>query len=99
MADKKIRIYDFLATFDIDDLCRMVDSSAFNHIIRAYLKMAVHSADIDEDAREKVVGQPRWLFDDKTATEVLRGRYTEHAVTDEVGDFLRRGKHYPPFAE
>lgn len=73
-ADKAIRVYDFLATCDSDDLCRMVDSSAFNDIIRAYLKMAVQSADIDEDAREKVVGQLRWLFDEKTAKEVLEGR-------------------------
>lgn len=73
-ADREIRVYDFLATCDSDDLCRMVDSSAFNDIIRAYLKTAVQSADIDEDAREKVVGQLRWLFDEKTAKEVLEGR-------------------------
>ena len=73
-ADKEIRIYDFLATCDSDDLCRMVDSSVFNDIIRAYLKMAVQSADIDEDAKEKVVGQLRWLFDEKTAKQVLDGR-------------------------
>lgn len=73
-ADREIRVYDFLATCDSDDLCRMVDSSAFNDIIRAYLKMAVQSADIDEDAREKVVGQLRWLFDEKTAKEALESR-------------------------
>jgi hypothetical protein len=73
-ADREIRVYDFLTTCDSDDLCRMVDSSAFNDIIRAYLKMAVQSADIDEDAREKVVGQLRWLFDEKMAKEVLEGR-------------------------
>lgn len=73
-ADREIRVYDFLATCDSDDLCRMVDSSAFNDIIRAYLKIAVQSADIDEDAREKVVGQLRWLFDEKMAKEVLEGR-------------------------
>ena len=73
-ADKEIRIYDFLATCDSDDLCRMVDSSAFNDIIRAYLKMAVQSADIDEDAKEKVVGQLRWLFDEKTAKQILDGK-------------------------
>lgn len=73
-ADREVRVYDFLATCDSDDLCRMVDSSAFNDIIRAYLKMAVQSADIDEDAREKVVGQLRWLFDEKTAKEVLESR-------------------------
>ena len=73
-ADREIRVYDFLATCDSDDLCRMVDSSAFNDIIRAYIKMAVQSADIDEDAREKVVRQLRWLFDEKTAKEVLESR-------------------------
>ena len=73
-AVKEIRVYDFLATCDSDDLCRMVDSSAFNDIIRAYLKMAVQSADIDEDSRNKVVGQLRWLFDEKMAKEVLEGR-------------------------
>ena len=73
-AGREIRVYDFLATCDSDDLCRMVDSSAFNDIIRAYLKMAVQSADVDEDSRNKVVGQLRWLFDEKTAKEVLEGR-------------------------
>ena len=73
-ADKEIRIYDFLATCDSDDLCRMVDSSAFNDIIRAYLKMAVQSADIDEDAKEKEVRQIRCLFDEKTAKQVLDGK-------------------------
>lgn len=73
-ADREIRVYDFLATCDSDDLCRMVDSSAFNDIIRAYLKMAVQSADVDEDSRNKVVGQLRWLFDEKTAKQVLEGR-------------------------
>lgn len=73
-ADREIRVYGFLATCNSDDLCRMVDSSAFNDIIRAYLKMAVQSADIDEDAREKIVGQLRWLFDEKTAKQVLEGR-------------------------
>ena len=73
-AEREIRVYDFLATCDSDDLCRMVDSSAFNDIIRAYLKMAVQSADIDEDSRNKVVGQLRWLFDEKTAKQVLEGR-------------------------
>ena len=74
IADREIRVYDFLATCDSDDLCRMVDSSAFNDIIRAFVEMAVKNADIDEDSRNKVVGQLRWLFDEKTAKQVLEGR-------------------------
>lgn len=73
-ADKEIRVYDFLATCDSDDLCRMVDSSVFNDIIRAYVEKAVKNADIDEDSRNKVVGQLRWLFDEKTAKQVLESR-------------------------
>ena len=49
----------------------MVDSSAFNDIIRAFLNMAVLNADIDEEARDKVRGQLRWIFDEKQASEVL----------------------------
>ena len=45
-AEKSIRIYEFLATCDNDDLCQMVDSSAFNDIIRAFLKMAVVNAEL-----------------------------------------------------
>ena len=40
-ADKEIRIYDFLATCDTEDICRMVDSSAFNDIIKAFVETAV----------------------------------------------------------
>lgn len=70
-AEKSIRIYEFLATCDKDDLCQMVDSSAFNDIIRAFLKMAVVNADIDEEAQGKVLNQLRWIFDEKSAKEVL----------------------------
>lgn len=85
-ADREIRVYDFLATCDSDDLCRMVDSSAFNDIIRAYLKMAVQSADIDEDAREKVVGQLRWLFDEKTAKAKSELSVVETAVKEKKAE-------------
>lgn len=72
IAEKEIRVYEFLATCDVDDFCRMVDSSAFNDIIRAFLKMAVDNADIDEKSKEKVIGQLRWIFDEKSAKEVLQ---------------------------
>lgn len=70
-AEKEIRIYEFLASCDETDLCRMVDSSAFNDIIRAFLNIAVLNADIDEEARDKVREQLRWIFDEKQAYEVL----------------------------
>lgn len=71
-AEKSIRIYEFLATCDNDDLCQMVDSSAFNDIIRAFLKMAVINAELEEEQQEKILNQLRWIFDEKSAKEVLQ---------------------------
>lgn len=48
-AEKAIRVYDFLAGCDTDDLCEMIDSSAFNDLIRAFLVRAVTSAGLDDD--------------------------------------------------
>lgn len=70
-ADKAIRVYEFLATCDTDDLCQMVDSSAFNDIIKAFLSMAVKNADLDEEREDKVMNQLRWIFDEKSAKGVL----------------------------
>lgn len=73
-AEKSIRIYEFLATCDKDDLCQMVDSSAFNDIIRAFLKMAVVNAELEEEQQDKFLNQLRWIFDEKSAKEVLESR-------------------------
>lgn len=73
-AEKSIRIYEFLATCDKDDLCQMVDSSAFNDIIRAFLKMAVVNEELEEEQQDKVLNQLRWIFDEKSAKEVLESR-------------------------
>lgn len=70
-AEKEMRIYDFLATCDSADLCRMVDSSAFNDIIRGYVKLAVENSGIDEESQQKVTNQLRWIFDTKSAVEIL----------------------------
>ena len=71
VAEKHIRIYEFLATCDIDDLCCMVDSTAFNDIIRAFLKKAVKDADIGHHEYEAVMDSLHYIFDEKTAKEVL----------------------------
>ena len=70
-AKRNIEIYEFLATCDTDDFCTMIDSSAFNDIIRGFVKLAVKKADLDQKSQEKVIDQLRWLFDEKTAKEIL----------------------------
>ena len=72
VAEKNIRIYEFLATCDKDDICRMVDSSAFNDIIRSFLKLALTNAELDKKSRDKALNQLNWIFDEKTAWEVLQ---------------------------
>ena len=70
-AEKKILVYDFLATCDIDDLCEMVDSSAFYEIIEAFLKMALCNANIDKKSQARVLEEFRWIFNNKKTKEVL----------------------------
>lgn len=71
-AEKEIRIYEFLATCDEDDICRLVDSAAFNNIIKAYLRKALIGAEIDEKTQKKVLDELNWLFDTVGAKEVLQ---------------------------
>lgn len=71
IAEKEIRIYEFLATCNEDDFFRIIDSGAFNDIIRAYVKESVVQADIDEKSKEKVLAQAHWIFDTKNAKEIL----------------------------
>ena len=75
VADKEIRIYDFLATCDEDDLFRLVDSGAFNDIIKAYITFAIKNADIKEKDKTKALAQTHWVFDAKTSKEVLADYY------------------------
>ena len=71
-AEKNIRIYEFLGTCDTEDFCMMVDSAAFNDIIKSFLYMAVSTAGLDEDSRNQVQSQLCWIFDEKSSSEVLK---------------------------
>ena len=74
-ADKKCRIYDFLATCDDEDICNMFDSTAFNEIARSYMRLAVkelvEEGTIDEEQGKAVRNRFSLLFDEKTASQVL----------------------------
>lgn len=69
-AQREIEILDFLATCDTDDFFRMVDSSAFNDIIRTFCKKALQNAEVDKQTEEKVIRQLEWLFDSMQAKDV-----------------------------
>ena len=74
-ADKKCRVYDFLASCDQDDFCNMFDSSAFNEIAKSYMRLAVREltdeGTIDEEQAKAVRNRFSLLFDEKQAHEVI----------------------------
>ena len=69
-AEIKIRIFDFLATYLQNDFYFIVNSSAFNNIIKNFLKVALQNARTDEEMTGKVMNELRWLFSEKTAKEI-----------------------------
>lgn len=70
-AKRDIEIYDFLATCSHDDIYTMVDSSAFNEIIKKYCRTALTEAHIDDDTADKVMDAFRWLFNDASCKEIM----------------------------
>lgn len=77
-ADKYIKVYEFLAACDRDDFYIMVDSSAFNDIIRAYLKEAVEdTAEIEANAKDRILEQLDCIFDERITQEVMENYLDE----------------------
>ena len=50
----------------------MVDSSAFNDIIRAYIQLAMKDAGLSNKDSEKVQVEMKYIFDRYSAFEVLK---------------------------
>ncbi len=62
-AKKEIRIYEFLETCDDEDKCMLVDSSAFNDIIKGYCEIAIEQ------------GNTNGILDKINANDVLKKYY------------------------
>lgn len=75
-AEKRCRVYDFLATCDDDDICSLFDSSAFNEIAKSYMRLAVRELTdedvIDDEQARAVRNRFSLLFDEKQAEEVCK---------------------------
>ena len=73
-AEKKCRVFDFLATCDQEDFYNLFDSSAFNEISKSYMRLAVKElvseGTIDEDHGKAVRNRFSLLFDEKQSKEV-----------------------------
>lgn len=69
-AERKISVYDFLANCSDTQIYDLFDSSAFNTIVKDYVKLALKNTETDEETSEKILQELRWLFDTKGAKEV-----------------------------
>ena len=73
-AEKECRIFDFLATCDEDDIYKLFNSSAFNEIVKSYVRIAVRELvsekTITEDQAKAVRNRISLLFDEKMAKDV-----------------------------
>ena len=70
-ADRKRTVYAFLGTIEESQRYDLFDSSAFNDIVKAYVKLALKNTEIDEEKTEEIMQELRWLFDTKSSKEVL----------------------------
>lgn len=61
--EKKIRIYDFLATCDKDDMRELYNSSAFNDFIKTSCQLAIEDAGIEEEKQKEVLECLRYSLD------------------------------------
>lgn len=72
-AEPEIRIFEFLSTCSQDDIYRLVNSSAFNDVIKAYMNKAIKNSKLIKEDEERVLNELRYLFDEKTAKEICEG--------------------------
>lgn len=68
-----LKILDFIAECTQEDLYTMIDTSAFNEIIKSFCRAALINARVTEETRYNVMNELRWLFDERPAREVCEG--------------------------
>lgn len=71
VAEKKIRVLDFLATCDKDDICRLFASGAFNDLFKGFLNAAIKDAELDDEAAARMRESARWVLDTKSASDLM----------------------------
>ena len=69
-AEKKARLYDFLATCDKADIYALFDSSAFNSIVQGYVAAMLDEwPETEEETKEAAREDLARLFDTMTAEQ------------------------------
>ena len=76
-VEKKIKVLDFLATCDAEEIQELFNSSAFNDIVRGYFLMAMQNMDLEEEKISQIIQNLKNLFDMVTAGEAEK-YYNNH---------------------
>lgn len=61
--ESKIKALDFLATATEEERLELFNSSAFNDVVKGYLKMAVDNMELEDEVRQGLLNELRYLFD------------------------------------
>lgn len=69
-AERKITVFDILGSCSQEQIYDLFDSSAFNMIVKDYVKLALKNTETDEETSEKIMQELCRLFDTKGAKEV-----------------------------
>lgn len=75
--ESKIKALDFLATCSKEERLELFNSSAFNDVVKGYLKMACNNMELEDEVRQGLLNELRYLFDTVTA-EQAEDYYNNH---------------------
>ena len=74
-AEKKCKVFDFLATCNEDDFYHLFDSSVFNEIMLSYVCKAVDNiSNLTDEQRVAVKNEVNMLLSECNAREICEGK-------------------------
>ena len=69
-AASTLKTLDFLATCSQEDIFNLVDSGAFNDIMRNYFRKSLHKAELDKDTVRLVISEFNSLLEWQSAKQI-----------------------------
>lgn len=66
---RKIKALDFLADCTEEERLELFNSTAFNDVVKGYVKRACDNLELEEDTRRELLNELRYLFDTMTADQ------------------------------
>lgn len=65
----KVKALDIMANCSDSERLALFDTSAFNDVVKGYVKLALDNTEIEEEQRKAIVNEVSYLFDVTTANE------------------------------